>query len=135
MHARESLYQARASAVPEGADGLSIMASFPQVGTLLEQAQTTHEMLAGAPHKRGKIVLHLNAAAELKSRTCKVVRTVKSCRHLATDMSKQMTVAAPAIHSAPVNLSLVRHFSNLSDALDFGNPRAPSRCVCAGRFL
>lgn len=36
-----------------------------QVGTVLplEQAQTAHEMLGGAPHKRGKIVLTLEAPA------------------------------------------------------------------------
>jgi NADPH:quinone reductase-like Zn-dependent oxidoreductase len=36
-----------------------------QVGTVLslEQARTAHEMLAGAPHKRGKIVLSVAAAA------------------------------------------------------------------------
>jgi NADPH:quinone reductase-like Zn-dependent oxidoreductase len=35
----------------------------PQVGTVLslDQAQTAHEMLAGAPHKRGKIVLQVAA--------------------------------------------------------------------------
>jgi len=34
-----------------------------QVGTILplEQAQTAHEMLEGAPHKRGKLVLAVNA--------------------------------------------------------------------------
>lgn len=33
----------------------------PQVGTVLplEQVRTAHEMLAGAPHKRGKIVLQI----------------------------------------------------------------------------
>jgi NADPH:quinone reductase-like Zn-dependent oxidoreductase len=33
----------------------------PRVGTVLplEQARAAHEMLAGAPHKRGKIVLHV----------------------------------------------------------------------------
>lgn len=33
------------------------------VGTLLplEKARTAHEMLGGAPHKRGKIVLSVNA--------------------------------------------------------------------------
>ena len=36
---------------------------FPQVGTVLplEEARTAHEMLAGAPHKRGKIVLRMSA--------------------------------------------------------------------------
>ncbi len=35
----------------------------PQIGTVLpfEEARTAHEMLAGAPHKRGKIVLTMNA--------------------------------------------------------------------------
>jgi NADPH:quinone reductase-like Zn-dependent oxidoreductase len=35
----------------------------PQVGTVvaLDQARTAHEMLAGAPHKRGKIVLQVRA--------------------------------------------------------------------------
>ena len=35
----------------------------PQVGTLLplNDVRTAHEMLAGAPHKRGKIVLDLDA--------------------------------------------------------------------------
>jgi hypothetical protein len=34
-----------------------------QVGSLLsiEEARTAHEMLAGAPHNRGKIVLDVNA--------------------------------------------------------------------------
>ena len=34
----------------------------PQVGTLLplNDVRTAHEMLAGAPHKRGKIVLEVN---------------------------------------------------------------------------
>jgi hypothetical protein len=33
----------------------------PQVGTVLplENVRTAHEMLAGAPHKRGKIVLEM----------------------------------------------------------------------------
>jgi len=33
-----------------------------QVGTVLplEEARTAHEMLAGAPHKRGKIVLTMH---------------------------------------------------------------------------
>jgi NADPH:quinone reductase-like Zn-dependent oxidoreductase len=32
-----------------------------QVGTVLplEEARTSHEMLAGAPHKRGKVVLRI----------------------------------------------------------------------------
>ncbi len=36
---------------------------FPQVGSVvpLDQAQVAHEMLAGAPHKRGKIVLEVAA--------------------------------------------------------------------------
>ena len=36
----------------------------PEVGTVLplEQARKTHEMLAGAPHKRGKIVLTMHGA-------------------------------------------------------------------------
>ena len=36
---------------------------FAQVGTVLplEEARTAHEMLAGAPHKRGKIVLRIAA--------------------------------------------------------------------------
>ena len=35
----------------------------PQVGTVvgLDQARTAHQMLAGAPHKRGKIVLQVTA--------------------------------------------------------------------------
>ena len=35
----------------------------PQVGTILglDQARTAHQMLAGAPHKRGKIVLQVTA--------------------------------------------------------------------------
>jgi NADPH:quinone reductase-like Zn-dependent oxidoreductase len=35
----------------------------PQVGTVLslDQARSAHEMLAGAPHKRGKIVLQVAA--------------------------------------------------------------------------
>jgi NADPH:quinone reductase-like Zn-dependent oxidoreductase len=35
----------------------------PRVGTVLglDQARTAHEMLAGAPHKRGKIVLQVTA--------------------------------------------------------------------------
>lgn len=34
----------------------------PQVGTLLplEEVRTAHQMLAGAPHKRGKIVLRIS---------------------------------------------------------------------------
>ena len=34
----------------------------PQVGTILplNDVRTAHEMLAGAPHKRGKIVLEVN---------------------------------------------------------------------------
>jgi NADPH:quinone reductase-like Zn-dependent oxidoreductase len=34
----------------------------PQVGSLLplNDVRTAHEMLAGAPHKRGKIVLKIN---------------------------------------------------------------------------
>jgi NADPH:quinone reductase-like Zn-dependent oxidoreductase len=34
----------------------------PQVGTLLplNDVRTAHEMLAGAPHKRGKIVLEIS---------------------------------------------------------------------------
>jgi NADPH:quinone reductase-like Zn-dependent oxidoreductase len=40
----------------------------PQVGTVLplEQARTAHEMLAGAPHERGKIVLNVAARATLR---------------------------------------------------------------------
>jgi hypothetical protein len=40
--------------------------------------------------------------------------TVKSFRHLAANISKQMTVVEPAIHSAPVNLSPVRYFPPIS---------------------
>ncbi|HEX4182995.1 MAG TPA: NADP-dependent oxidoreductase [Caulobacteraceae bacterium] len=47
---------ARLMKVSELFDGEKL---FPRVGTVLplEEARTAHEMLAGAPHKRGKIVL------------------------------------------------------------------------------
>jgi NADPH:quinone reductase-like Zn-dependent oxidoreductase len=49
---------ARLSAISGALDGGKVI---PQVGSVLplEQARTAHEMLAGAPHRRGKIVLEV----------------------------------------------------------------------------
>ena len=51
---------ARLNAISPRLDDGSLL---PQVGTILalDQARTAHEMLAGAPHKRGKIVLQVTA--------------------------------------------------------------------------
>jgi hypothetical protein len=52
---------------PERLNGISTLfysgQLMPQVGSLLplSDVRTAHEMLAGAPHKRGKIVLEVMA--------------------------------------------------------------------------